>query len=131
VRIVKFGSNNIANDLASLSSADLDELAFGVVELDRRGIIVSYNAAEAQISGRAKNDMLGRDFFADVAPCTRGEAFEGRFRAGVAAGKLDVQFTYVLDHEMAPTEVRVRMSRAEGRDTYWVLIKRVLWPVVQ
>lgn len=75
--------------------------------------------------------MVGRDFFADVAPCTRGEAFEGRFRAGVKAGKMDVQFTYVLDHEMDATEVRVRRHTVEGKDSYWELIKRVSPTVAQ
>lgn len=131
MRLVKFSAQNIANELATMPDIDLDSLAFGAIELDRQGRILRYNAAEAEISGRQQDGMVGRDFFADVAPCTRGEAFEGRFRAGVEAGALDVQFTYVLDHQMAPTEVRVRMHRAPGKDTYWVLIKRVVVPAVQ
>ncbi len=125
MRLVKFSTHNVANELASMNDEDLDLLAFGAVELDRDGKIVRYNAAEADISGRDQDGMVGRNFFSEVAPCTRSDAFEGRFRAGVAAGKLDVQFTYVLDHEMVPTEVRVRMHRIENKDTYWVLIKRV------
>jgi photoactive yellow protein len=125
MRLVKFSEHNVANELADMSDADLDALAFGAIELDRNGKIVRYNAAEADISSRHQDGMVGRNFFSDVAPCTRSDAFEGRFRAGVAAGKLDVQFTYVLDHEMTPTEVRVRMHRIDDKDTYWVLIKRV------
>jgi photoactive yellow protein len=125
MRIVKFSEHNVANELVSMSDAELDALAFGAVELDRDGNIVRYNATEADISSRHQEGMVGRNFFTDVAPCTRSDAFEGRFRAGVKAGDLDVQFTYVLDHEMVPTEVRVRMHRVEGKDTYWVLIKRV------
>lgn len=125
MRIVKFSENNVANELANMSDDELDSLAFGAMELDRDGCIVRYNATEADISGREQAGMIGRNFFTEVAPCTRSEAFEGRFRAGVAAGNMDVQFTYVLDHEMVPTEVRVRMYRAEGKDTNWVLIKRV------
>ena len=41
------------------------------------------------------------------------------------------QFTYVLDHEMDATEVRVRMHTVEGKNTYWVLIKRVTPTVAQ
>jgi photoactive yellow protein len=125
MRLVKFSAHNVANELANMNDEDLDSLAFGAIELDRTGKIVRYNAAEADISGRNQEGMVGRNFFTDVAPCTRSDAFEGRFRAGVAAGKLDVQFTYVLDHEMVPTEVRVRMHQIENKDTYWVLIKRV------
>ena len=131
MRIVKFSADNVANELADITDDELDSLAFGAVELDREGRILRYNAAEADISGRDQAGMVGRDFFADVAPCTRGEAFEGRFRAGVKAGQMDVQFTYVLDHEMDATEVRVRMHTVEGKDTYWVLIKRVTPTVTQ
>ena len=131
MRIVKFSADNVANELADITDDELDSLAFGAVELDREGRILRYNAAEADISGRDQAGMVGRDFFADVAPCTRGEAFEGRFRAGVKTGKMDVQFTYVLDHEMDATEVRVRMHTVEGKDTYWVLIKRVTPTVAQ
>lgn len=131
MRIVKFSADNVANELADITDEELDALAFGAIELDRTGRILRYNAAEADISGRDQARMVGRDFFADVAPCTRSEAFEGRFRAGVKAGKMDVQFTYVLDHEMDATEVRVRMHTVEGKDSYWVLIKRVSPTVAQ
>jgi photoactive yellow protein len=125
MRLVRFSENNVANELARMSDSELDSLAFGAIELDRDGKIIRYNAAEADISGRNQADMVGRNFFADVAPCTRSEAFEGRFRTAVESGQMDVRFTYVLDHKMQPTEVRVRMHQIEGKDTYWVLIKRV------
>ena len=131
MRIIKFSADNVANELADITDDELDALAFGAVELDREGRILRYNAAEADISGRDQAGMVGRDFFADVAPCTRSEAFEGRFRAGMRAGKMDVQFTYVLDHEMDATEVRVRMYTVQGNDSCWVLIKRVTATVAQ
>jgi photoactive yellow protein len=133
MRPVKFGENNLANELARMSDTDLDSLAFGAIDLDGDGKIIRYNAAEADISSREQAGMVGRNFFSDVAPCTRSEAFEGRFRTAVKAGRMDIQFTYVLDHKMLPTEVRVRvrMHQAEGKDTYWVLIKRVTATAVQ
>ena len=131
MRIVKFSADNVANELADISDDELDALAFGAIELDSEGRILRYNAAEADISGRDQAGMVGRDFFADVAPCTRSEAFEGRFRTGMKAGKMDVQFTYVLDHEMDATEVRVRMYTVPGKDSCWVLIKRVTATVAQ
>ena len=44
---------------------------------------------------------------------------------------MDVQFTYVLDHKMDATEVRVRRHTVEGKDSYWELIKRVSPTVAQ
>ena len=129
MRIVKFGASNVANELAQMSDAEIDNLAFGLVELDRDGKIVRYNAAEADIAGLDQTGMVGRDFFKDVAPCTRTDVFEGRFRQGVEEGKLDIEFAYVFDHQMPQTQVRVHMKQADDGDTYWVMVKRVGVPV--
>ncbi|GAC1491594.1 MAG: hypothetical protein NVS2B8_20830 [Vulcanimicrobiaceae bacterium] len=125
MRLVKFGSDNMANELAQMSEREIDELAFGAVEVDADGKILRYNAAEAEISGRDVNDMIGRNFFSDVAPCTQGPNFEGKFRDGVAAKKLDVQFTYLFDYKMTATQVRVRMQDATTPGSYWIFVKRV------
>jgi len=125
MRIVKFGAANVANELAQMSDEEINDLAFGLVELDRDGKILRYNAAEADIAGMDQEDMVGRDFFKDVAPCTRTDVFEGRFRQGVEEGKLDIEFAYVFDHQMPQTQVRVHMKQADTGDTYWVMVKRV------
>ncbi len=129
MRIVKFGATNVANELAQMSDEDIDNLAFGLVELDRDGKILRYNAAEADIAGLDQEGMVGRDFFKEVAPCTRTDVFEGRFRQGVEQGKLDIEFAYVFDHQMPQTQVRVHMKQADTGDTYWVMVKRVGVPV--
>ncbi len=125
MRLVKFDSENTANELALMSEQEIDELAFGAVEVDATGTILRYNAAEAEISGRNVSDMIGRNFFSDVAPCTQGPIFEGKFKDGVAAKKLDVQFTYVFDYKMMSTQVRVRMQNASTAGSYWIFVKRV------
>ena len=129
MRIVKFGATNVANELAHMSDAEIDDLAFGLVELDRDGKILRYNAAEADIAGLDQEGMVGRDFFKDVAPCTQTDVFEGRFRKGVEEGKLDIEFAYVFDHQMPQTQVRVHMKQSDTGDTYWVMVKRVGVPV--
>jgi photoactive yellow protein len=129
MRIVKFGATNVANELAQMSDEDIDNLAFGLVELDRDGKILRYNAAEADIAGLDQEGMVGRDFFKEVAPCTRTDVFEGRFRQGVEQGKLDIEFAYVFDHQMPQTQVRVHMKQADNGETYWVMVKRVGVPV--
>ncbi|MEO1369682.1 MAG: PAS domain-containing protein, partial [Acidobacteriota bacterium] len=54
----------------SLSENELDGLPFGAIRLDADGAVVLYNAAESAISGRRKEDVIGRNFFTEVAPCT-------------------------------------------------------------
>lgn len=85
-RIDRFDSENPANELAQMSDEEIDELAFGAIEVDGSGKILRYNAAEGDISGRELSEMLGKNFFKDVAPCTDTEEFEGRFRKVVESG---------------------------------------------
>lgn len=123
---VKFGQDDIDNALSGLDESQIDNLAFGMVTLDRSGTILQYNAAEGAITGRDPKDALGKNFFTDVAPCTKTDEFYGRFQQGVASGSLNVMFEYTFDYNMTPTRVRVHMKNAPGTaEKFWVLVKRV------
>lgn len=128
MRTVKFGASNAANEIARMSDEEIDQLAFGLVELDKDGTVLRYNAAEADLSGRTADKVIGRNFFSDVAPCTGTEEFEGRFRAAMAEGAVDLRFIYVFDNDMAPTQVSVHIQDSEQDDTYRVMVKRVPVP---
>lgn len=122
---VTFGSEDIDNTLAQLDDAQLDQLAFGAIQLDARGRVLQYNAAEADITGRDPQEMIGKDFFQEVAPCANTEAFYGKFKEGVESGDLNVMFEYTFDYRMTPTRVKVHMKRALSGDTYWIFVKRL------
>lgn len=124
-KVVKFGESNAANEIARMSDEEIDLLTFGLIELDAEGTVLRYNAAEADISGRPADKVIGRNFFTDVAPCTNTEEFEGRFREAIEAGKVDLRFIYVFDHHMAPTQVSVHIQDSEQDDTYRVMVKRM------
>lgn len=124
-RMVKFDSENPANELAQMSDAEIDELAFGAIEVDGSGRILRYNAAEGDISGRDPSEVIGKDFFTEVAPCTDTEDFRGRFREGVESGNLDLQLNYTFDYQMTPTQVRVKMQQSPWKDNYWIFVKRL------
>ena len=73
--------------LSDLSEEVYDRLPFGLMELDARGHVRKYNAAEEALSGLQRDAVLGRDFFNDIAPCTKVREFEGLFREMVVEGK--------------------------------------------
>jgi len=124
-KVLEFGKADIDNVMATLSADDIDQLAFGAVQLDARGHILQYNAAEGAITGRNPKDVIGRNFFADVAPCTDTPGFRGAFDQGVASGALNTMFEYTFDYNMKPTKVKVHMKKALVGDTYWVFVKRL------
>lgn len=106
-------------ELEDLAQADLDALPFGVVVVDDRGIITAYNTAESRISGLPPAEVIGRNFFTDVAPCTGVPHVLGRFLRGVRAGHCDFSVGFVFSFRRAPVRVRLRIMgpNLEGRYT--------------
>lgn len=125
LNIVGFGKEDIENVLAKLSAKEVDQLAFGAVQLDAKGTVLQYNAAEASITGRNAKDVLGKNFFREVAPCTGTPTFKGVFEKGVREGNLNTMFEYVFDYKMAPTKVKIHMKKAISDGSYWIFVKRL------
>jgi len=125
LEVVEFGKEDIDNVIAKMTASGIDGLAFGAIELDAQGKILRYNVTEGQITGRKASDVIGKNFFKDVAPCTDTPAFKGEFDKGVKSGALNVIFEYVFDYQMAATKVKVHMKKAIAGDNYWVFVKRL------
>lgn len=119
----KFEKNDIENVINQMSSTELDNLTFGAVQVDKNGKILTYNKKEGDITGRNPLDMVGKNFFTEVAPCTNSQAFYGKFKEGVGKGDLNVVFNYVFDYNMTPTQVMVYMKKALAGESYWIFIK--------
>jgi photoactive yellow protein len=122
---VRFGKSDIENVIGQMSGKEIDGLAFGAIELDAKGTILQYNAAESAITGRDPKSVIGKNFFRDVAPCTSTPAFQGVFDAGVKSDDLNTIFEYLFDYHMTPTKVKVHMKRAINGGSYWVFVKRL------
>lgn len=105
------------------SEQELDSLPFGAIHLDREGKILRFNQAEANLSGRRKENVVGKDFFREVAPCTNVQDFAGRFREGVARGEIHTTFPYVFDYQMDPRKVWVTLFYSKETDTAWVFVR--------
>ncbi len=122
---VKFGKSDIENVIGKMSNEQIDGLAFGAIELDASGTILRYNAAEGTMTGRDPRSVIGKNFFRDIAPCTKTPAFEGVFLAGVKADDLNTLFEYMFDYQMTPTKVKVHMKRSIHGGSYWIFVKRL------
>ena len=68
-------------------------------------------------------NMVGRNFFRDIAPCTSRREFLGRFAAGVKSGRLDVTFSYLFDFKMKPRHVTVHLKKSYYDQNYWILVE--------
>ncbi|MES3020683.1 MAG: photoactive yellow protein [Pseudomonadota bacterium] len=125
MNIVAFGKDDIENTLGKMSAKQINELAFGAIQLDAAGKILTFNAAEAAITGRNAAAVIGKNFFRDVAPCTDTPRFKGVFDAGVRANNLNTMFEYVFDFNMAATKVKIHMKKAISDGTFWIFVKRL------
>lgn len=76
---------------------------------------------------------IGKNFFDDVALCTKTQAFYGRFVDGVKKGFLNVVFDYTFDHQSEATKVKVHMVTIPnhlGQKNVMILVKRSDKPLV-
>jgi photoactive yellow protein len=108
------------SDLAAMDFRDLDGLPFGVVGLDRDGLVVVYNATEAGFSGLDAQSMIGVPFFDAVAQCMNNFMVAQRFED---EAELDEIVPYVLTLRMRPTRVRLRMLAARVQPLHFILIE--------
>lgn len=123
--VIAFGKDDIDNKLTKMTPKQIDELAFGAIQLDAQGKVLRYNEAEARITGRDASAVIGSNFFRDVAPCTNTARFKGVFDAGVRTNTLNTMFEYVFDYKMNPTKVKIHMKKAISDGTYWIFVKRI------
>jgi len=97
--------------------ATLDLLPDGVVLVDNDGIVLYYNAREEQIARRKKKDVIGRNFFTEVAPCTRVQQFYGQFRQIVRepSGRTSFAFQFPLADGPRDVEVTLNSFQSDGK----------------
>lgn len=125
LNIVSFGKEDVENVLSKMTPRELDQLTFGAIQLDAKGVVLAYNEMEASITGRKAQDVVGKNFFTEVAPCTDTPRFRGVFDAGVRADDLNTMFEYVFDYRMTPTKVKIHMKKAIRGGSYWIFVKRI------
>jgi len=79
--------------------------------LDHEALVVKYNKMEESWSRLDRKDVIGKNFFLDIAPCTQVHEFFGRYQqlltSDVAAL---VQFDFVYMFNRGPVHVNISMS---------------------
>lgn len=109
-------------DIYALTAVEADRLPFGVMELSAEGVVRTYNLAEAAMAGLDADEVIGRRFFGDVAPCTRETEVEERFRGLVDGGGGEADFTFVFRFRTGHRLVRIRMLVDPERDAHLLLV---------
>jgi photoactive yellow protein len=107
--------------------ATLDLLPDGIVIVDAVGTVLYYNAREEQIAGRRREDVIGRNFFTEVAPCTRVAEFYGRFQEIVAQAvdRASFAFEFPFKNEVRKVEITLCTFGEDGRREYLIAVRDI------
>lgn len=114
--------------IESMSQEQLDRLPFGVIRVTADGTIVDYNDTECEIANTRKADTVGKNFFGEVAPCTRVAEFQGQFfklqKAGVD-GRAKFSFVFKFATGAALVDIVLLYEVATGQGTILVKVVRM------
>lgn len=119
----KFIDSNILSKLGTLTQAEADAAAFGIVKVDGTGKILLYNKYESELANVPIQTAVGKNFFTEVAICTNNRIFYGRFKEGMVTGDLDIAFNYVFTYKMKPTNVVIHLYHDKTSDSNWIFVK--------
>ncbi len=112
--------------LDQASDAELDQLPYGVIGMDRDGRACRYNQYEVSQAGFAPDEVIGRKFFEEIARCMDNGMVAGRFARAVASKEvLDATMDYVLAFRASKTRVKMRLLHDPATPTSYLLIERL------
>lgn len=118
-----FEDEDLGEKLRHATEAQLNNAPFGIIQVDDEGTIEFFNQYESELSGMDPEEVMGRNFFTQVAPCTNNRLFRGRFKKGVRRGELDETFSYTYTYKMRPTLVDIFLYRdADGNN--WITVQK-------
>jgi photoactive yellow protein len=119
--LIAFDAPTLPATLSGASQASLDDLPFGVVALVGGGKVAGYNAFARRLWGLGR-EVVGRDFFAEVAPCTNNLMIRERFSSAWKGGpELDDELRFTFSYPMRYTRVVLRILTRGARG--WLVAK--------
>lgn len=113
-----------SQDLGNMSQADFDAMPFGIIQLDRNGIVKTYNVWEGNLARRDPRDVVGKNFFTEIAPCTNVAEFRGKLDELIDTPRKGHIFDYNFVFPWGTRKVRVRFV-VESPNERWVLVTNV------
>ncbi|HEY2238561.1 MAG TPA: PAS domain-containing protein [Streptosporangiaceae bacterium] len=125
----QFGDPGLLDALESGPVDRIDDLGFGLIVMARDGAVTGYNQAESKLSGLPVDEVVGRNFFIEVGPCTNNYLIAQRYQDCAAPDganqdqDLDEQLDYVFTYRMAPTPVRLRLMARRGSARQYLAVR--------
>jgi photoactive yellow protein len=118
---IDYDAPDLAAQIEQLSQYDLDRLPFGVILLDREGMVQFYSATEARLSGY-RGSPLGQNFFT-ISRCFGRGDFQSRIARAQETPPVDLELGLPGDYSDPKRELRVRVQSA-SQGGVWLFMQR-------
>lgn len=99
------------SELGATRQGDYDQLPFGAIALSPDGRVVTYNAAEASFSGMHASDVIGRNYFREIAPCTQVREFAGVIERAAPGSIIDRRLIFTFRDGSRWRHAKIRIVR--------------------
>ncbi|MBU2708209.1 PAS domain-containing protein [Zooshikella marina] len=120
---MEFTQKNLSQALSETDESELDSARFGIVKLDPEGKVEFYNKYESELAGLSVDQVLGQNFFTQVAPCTNNYMVSHKFNAAVENNTdLDETLDYIFTYKLKPTNVKLRLLKY--RNNQWLCVAK-------
>lgn len=115
---------SVLQRVEQLTEDELHALPFGMIQLDEQGNILKFNQTEADLARVRRERQIGRNFFDELAPCTKVKEFYGRFLEGVERQQLYETFGFVFKFEHGWRNVVITLMYSQPTRSVWVLVSQ-------
>ncbi len=121
----KQAEESLYKSIDGMSQEQLDALPQGAIQLDSGGTVLKYNLYEERLASTNRKDVIGRNFFKEVAPCTAVKEFYGRFIEGVKQEQLHETFRFHFSFHKNPTDVSITLFYSPTTESMWVFVRKL------
>lgn len=123
---IDFNAPDIAAQAEEARQSDLDALPYGVIKLDRRGVVKFYSATEARLSGYGVRPF-GQNLF-DIWKSPNRADLRARVMDAIESGAMenapvDLELAWLGDPVDPKRELRIRVQSARDGGV-WMFIER-------
>jgi photoactive yellow protein len=85
-------------------------IPFGLFELDPKGIVIRYSPASEKTPKLPVTEILGRNFFTEIAPVKQVIEFRERFQVFMARGQSIDKFSTRFTQQQQHIKVQIMMA---------------------
>src|SRR5918912_2136673 len=112
-----------------MNNATLSTIPFGLFELDSAGTVIHYSAATEKERDASADDIVGRDFFREIAPAPELKELKSRFLRFMTFGDAVERFSssFPLEGDIIKVQIALaRVTEHENGDERRLALVRIM-----